>query len=164
VTFFAAGDTDMPEIKPAVQHATFTIERIYPAAADRVFAALADPAKKRRWFAEGEKAQVDEYTNDFQVGGREYTRFRFGADNVCENHTLYQEIQPNRYIVLTYTMSMAGRRFSCSQATFELLPHETGTQLVFTEQAAFFEAADGPQIRKEGWSKLLDQLGTEVAL
>jgi hypothetical protein len=29
---------------------------------------------------------------------------------------------------------------------------------LFTEQGAYFEGADGPAVREEGWSKLLDQL------
>ena len=39
--------------EPSVTHATFVIERSYPKAPGRVFAAFADPDKKRRWFAEG---------------------------------------------------------------------------------------------------------------
>jgi len=38
------------------------------------------------------------------------------------------------------------------------VPSPKGTDLIFTEQAAFFEGADGPQIREEGWRKLLDNL------
>ena len=34
---------------------------------------------------------------------------------------------------------------------------------MFTEQAAFFEGADGPQMREDGWRKLLDQLAAELA-
>ena len=37
-----------------VTHATFTLERVYPAPPQRVFAAWSDPAAKARWFA-GEK-------------------------------------------------------------------------------------------------------------
>ena len=36
---------------PSVLHSTYTIERTYAATPERVFAALSDPAKKRRWFA-----------------------------------------------------------------------------------------------------------------
>ena len=46
---------------PTVIHSTFVIERNYPTTPERVFAALADPVKKRRWFAEGEHHTVDTY-------------------------------------------------------------------------------------------------------
>lgn len=61
----------------SVVHSTFSIERTYPSTPARVFAAFANPVTKRRWFAEGEGWEVDEFTVDFRVGGREVARFRF---------------------------------------------------------------------------------------
>jgi hypothetical protein len=45
----------------------------------------------------------------------------------------------------------------------ELLPTKPGTDLIFTEQAAFFEGSDGPQLREDGWHKLLEHLARELA-
>jgi uncharacterized protein YndB with AHSA1/START domain len=143
----------------SVAHDTFVIERNYPAAPQRVFAAFADPKRKRQWFAEGEKSEVEAFEMDFRVGGWERTRFRFQGDLVCTNDSVYLDIQPERRIVIAYTMTIGDRRISSSQMTVELLPKGSGTRLVFTEQGAYFEGADGPAIRKEGWSLLLDQLG-----
>ena len=67
--------TDRP-----VVHSTFKIEREYPSPPARVSSAFADPATKRRWFAEDEGWEFDEFTLDFRVGGREATRFRFKGD------------------------------------------------------------------------------------
>ena len=146
----------------SVTHATFTIERSYPSAPQRVFAAFSDPAKKRRWFAEGEEFEVNSFTMDFRVGGTERSSFRVqGMD--CVNDTVYLDIVPDRRIVIAYTMTLGGKRISSSQATMELLPAEKGTDLIFTEQGAFFEGADGPQMRQEGWTKLLESLAREVA-
>jgi uncharacterized protein YndB with AHSA1/START domain len=132
----------------SVHHHTFVIERNYPATPRRVFAAFADPATKRRWFAEGEASSVEEFQTDFRVGGKERLHFR---------------LVPNQRIVIAYSMTVNGVRISSSQATTELLPAGKGTDLIFTEQAAFFENADGPQIREAGWQQLLEQLGNELA-
>jgi uncharacterized protein YndB with AHSA1/START domain len=60
-------------------------------------------------------------------------------------------------------MSAGDHRFSSSQATVELLPTEKGTDLIFTEQGAYFEGSDGPQMREGGWRELLKQLETELS-
>jgi hypothetical protein len=41
------------------------------------------------------------------------------------------------------------------------LPSGTGTDLVLTHQGAFFEGADGPEMREAGWRKLLGRLTEE---
>jgi uncharacterized protein YndB with AHSA1/START domain len=62
-----------------VVHNTFVIERSFAKPPERVFAAFADPAKKRRWFAEGENHEVEEFMMEFRVGGTERVRSRFKA-------------------------------------------------------------------------------------
>ena len=155
-------------MEPSVTHSTFVIERSYPATPERVFDAFADPAKKRRWYAETKNHDVEEFEMDFRVGGSDRARYRFREGSPFKgvalvNHTTYQDIQPNRRIVIAYAMAMGDKPFSASQATFELLPTDKGTNLIFTEQGAFFEGADGPQMREAGWRHLLEQLAKEFA-
>lgn len=150
-----------------VTHSTYVIERNYPATPERVFAAFADPGKKRRWFAEGDELAVESFEMDFRVGGIERTRFRFQEGSpfpgtALTNDSSYQDIVPNRRIVVAYTMTLGEQRISASLATFELLPAGRGTDLIFTEQGAYFEGADGPQIREAGWRQLLEQLAKEL--
>lgn len=153
----------------SVTHSTFVIERNYPAAPERVFNAFKDPARKRHWFAEGEGFAVDEYELDFRVGGFERARFRFVTGQPleegtpCANDTLYMDIVDNRRIVFAYTMTVGGARISCSLGTVELRPAGGGTDLIYTEQAAFFEGADGAEVREQGWRGLFDQLAKELA-
>ena len=54
-----------------VVHNTFVVERSYPVKPERVFTAFADPAQKRRWYAEGENYEVESYDQDFRVGAKE---------------------------------------------------------------------------------------------
>lgn len=147
----------------SVTHSTFVIERMYPVAPERVFAAFSDPVKKRRWFAEGEEAKVEEFEMDFRVGGAERARFRSKDGHVFTNDTVYRDILPNRRIVIAYNMSVADTRISSSQSTMEFLPNGKGTDLIFTEQGAFFEGADGPQIREQGWRLIFERLASHLA-
>lgn len=151
----------------SVTHSTFVIERSYPTAPERVFDAFADPVKKRRWYAESKSHEVEEYEMDFRVGGTDRARYRFKEGSpfpgvAMTNHSTYQDIVPNRRIVIAYAMAMGDKPFSASQATFELLPSGKGTNLIFTEQGAFFENSDGPQMREAGWRHLLEQLAKEL--
>jgi uncharacterized protein YndB with AHSA1/START domain len=154
-------------MKPTVTHATFTIQRSYPTAPERVFGAFADPEKKRRWYggAEGRTAEIFEM--DFRVGGNDRTQTRLGQNTpfpgvAMTNHTTYQDIQANRRIVFAYTMTIGDYRMSASLATVEFLATDKGTDLVFTEQGAFFENSDGPERREVGWNHLLDGMAAEV--
>jgi len=148
----------------SVIHGTFTIERNYPTTPQRVFAAFSDPVKKQRWFSDPDESPIDEFEMDFRVGGKELKRFQVTKLGfVCTSHTVYLDIVPDSRIVFAYTMSAGDIRFSSSQATVELFASEVGTLLIFTEQGAYFEGADGPQLREGGWRQLLDQLATELA-
>ena len=77
--------------------------------------------------------------------------------------TVYEDIQPGRRIVTAYRMSIDGRPFSVSIATIEMTPSEIGTELTLTHQGAYFEGADGPEMRKGGWEHLLSKLEAELA-
>jgi len=146
----------------SVVHSTFSIERTYLARPPRVFAAFSNEATKRRWFAEGEGWEIDEFTLDFRVGGTERSRFRFQGGAPVGNDTIFLDIVPDRRIVLAYTMTIGDRRISASLATVELAPAGSGTRLVYTEQGAFFDGADKPDQREAGCRELLDKLGDEL--
>lgn len=151
----------------AVVHNTIVIERAYPVSPERVFAAFSDPAKKRRWFVEGDSHEIESYEMDFRVGGKEFyaSRFKEGtpvAGLRLKSENMFRDIVPNRRIIFTSTMAMEGKCFSISLGTVELLPTEKGTDLLLTFQSAFLEGADGPAMREAGWRGLLEKLGKEL--
>ena len=153
--------------RPSVIHSTFVINRRYPKPPGRVFSAFADAAQKRRWFAEGGSTVVEEFEMDFRNGGTERVRYRFKEGTPFPGVALtaegsYQDIVPDRRVVIASTMTLGDRRISASLVTFEFLPSDEGTDLIFTHQGAFFEGADGPEIREAGWRQLLEQLAKEL--
>jgi len=155
-------------MQPTVTHSTFVIERNFPAGPERVFEAFADPEKKRLWLAGRASLPGGQFKTDFRVGGFDTVTSVMGDDTPfpgtpLTNHTVYQDIVPNRRIVFAYTMTVGNRRISASLATVELLPSGTGTDLIFTDQGAYLEGADGPEIRKAGWDGLLNSLEKSVA-
>jgi uncharacterized protein YndB with AHSA1/START domain len=154
--------------EPTVIHDTFVIERIYPAPIQRVFAVFSDPAKKRRWYADSETHDVEGFEMDFREGGRELNRYRMNERTpfpgaVLANDGTYQDIVPGRRVVLATSMTLGERRISSSLITVELLESNAVTELILTHQGAFFEGSDGPERRKNGWERLLDQLGETLA-
>jgi uncharacterized protein YndB with AHSA1/START domain len=146
----------MPE--RSVTHHTFSLDRSYDAPPSRVFAAWADQAEKRRWWAGGD----DSLELDFRIGGREISqgtvedmRYRYEA--------VYQDIVENERIIYTYEMHLNDTRTSVSVATVELKPDGDGTQLRFTEQGAFLDGLDSGDLREQGTGSLLGFLESYLA-
>jgi len=105
---------------------------------------------------------------DFRVGGIERTQYRFKEGSPfpgveLNNFGIFHDIVDNQRIVTASTMALGGRRFSTSLVTIELRPTATGTELICTHQGAFFEGADGPEMRQAGWQKLFDNLAAALA-
>lgn len=143
----------------SVEHATFTVERTYPASPARVFAAFADPAQKARWFGPGDG--VPNQSFDFRVGGVESMAGEGGGTSYRYD-AVYQDIVADQRIVYTYDMHLAGERISVSVATVELMAAGAGTRLVLTEQGVFLDGLDQPASREKGTNELMDTLGTTL--
>ena len=148
-------------------HNTFVIERNYPRRPEKVFAAFAQPERKRRWYAEGNH-DIQEFAMDFRVGGSEKFRYRFReghpiAGSEIANEGIYQDIVPNKRIVLTTKMSLDGKTTVVTLATLEFVAAGDGTDLILTHQGVFIEWADGPAMIEAGWRSLLERVEKNLA-
>src|ERR1700694_4535261 len=129
------------ETQPVV-HSTFVIERSYPKSPKIVFAAFIDPPRMRRWFAEGPNHEVEEFLQDFRLGGSLRLRYRFKEGTpfpgvAITNVGHYHEIVQDRRLVISQTMDLGERRISAALLTVELVEEGQGTRMTCTHQGAF---------------------------
>ena len=150
----------MPE--RSVTHATFVVERVYPATPARVFAA--GPMRGQRRAGSGRRKKGSTNTPSTSVsaaangaraatpnGGRPIPMRRITSTSCRANGSS----PPMR------CTSMA-RAFSVSLGTVELKPEGKGTRLKYTEQGAFLDGFDQPELREKGTADLLDALGRDI--
>lgn len=140
-----------------IEHHTFVIERHYHVPPAKVFAAWSDPAAKSRWFPKAEQFE-------FRVGGREFNRGGGASGPIYTFDARYEEIVKDLRIVYSYIMDREKTpvdkvRISASLTTVEFKTVEDGTRLVYTEQAAFLDGHDTPDLRMQGTRSFLTQLG-----
>jgi uncharacterized protein YndB with AHSA1/START domain len=145
----------------SVTHDTFIIERTYPAAPSRVFAAFASADAKSIWGDTGDLGPADGDAGaeefDFQVGGRERFGFRWSG-TTYRYDALYYDIVPDQRIVYSYEMYAGDARISVSVTTIEIAKSGDGTALTYTEQGAYLDDLDQPRLREEGVIEMLDGL------
>ena len=140
-----------------VIHATFTLKRTYPVSRDKVFAAFADPDKKRAW-AYG--APEGAHTLDFRAGGREHVEMPGPGGGTFTYDGTYQDIVENERIIYAYAFGFGPQSAGITLTPVEFADAEGGgTHLKFTEQGAYLDGFDGPKFWESGTTSLLDRLG-----
>ncbi len=153
-----------------ITHASFTIERTYNHSPAQVFAAFANEGMKRSWFRDSDDPAA-QFAMDFRIDGRESSLSYLGQEEALPpdirgatiaNETVYHDICENNRIVFSYRMAVNGLTMSASLGTVEFAEHTDGTCLTYTEQGAYFPSADGPEMRKDGWTDLLAKLAAEL--
>ena len=155
--------------EPSVIHNTFVLERSYPKPPKAVFAAFAEEDKKRRWFAEREGNELQQFELDFRVGGMERHKYKLRpgtpvAGMIITNEGRYQDIVPERLIVTAATMDLGEKRILVSLLTADFLETTNGTDLVLTHQGVYLSGPSGltPPMIETGWNELLASLQTEL--
>lgn len=145
----------------SIVQASFTIEKIYPASVERVFAAWADPVLKARWFRapnDGTKF----HRLDFRVGGTEEGSGISPSGKPYRYDAAYRDIVAHSRIVYTYDMHIEGRRISVSLAVVEFKALGDGTVLTVTEHGAFLDGLATVADREHGTNLLFDKLGAAL--
>ena len=145
-------------------HATFVLEREYPAPVQQVWQAFADPEVKAKWFG-GDEFVILDRSDDFRIGGvsAETSTYGEGGPRGVFRGT-YTDIVEQQRIVMTYDMWLEDAHASTSITTILFEPSEAGTHLTYTEQGVHLDGIHGPGPeaaagREEGTGVLLDQLG-----
>jgi uncharacterized protein YndB with AHSA1/START domain len=94
-------------------HATFTLERSYPARLEQVFSEFADPAARARWSAPSDDELIYDEA-DFRIGGKDVFRCGPRGDPKFRGETRYLILIPNSRVVTSETLGHgrpAPRRF-----------------------------------------------------
>jgi uncharacterized protein YndB with AHSA1/START domain len=156
--------------EPSVIHNTFVLERSYPKPPTAVFSAFADEGKKRRWYAEGDTSDVQQFDMDFRIGGTERLIYKLKpgtpvAGMIITNETRYLDIVSETLIVTASTMDLGEKRILVSLVTAEFIETDNGTDLILTHQGVYLSGPNGltPPMIETGWNGLLDSLQTELA-
>jgi uncharacterized protein YndB with AHSA1/START domain len=148
-------------------HDTFVIERHFPHSRGRLYSALSDPELKARWYS-AERTGVMKFEMDFRPGGVERQHYTLGEDTpfpgaAIVNEGRIEDIREGERVVVSSTTMFAGTRISTALITYDLADDGQGCKLTLTHQAAFYENADGPEMRRGGWEALLDVLARSLA-
>lgn len=146
-----------------MEHSTFVIERTLPARPKHAFRFWSEPELKKRWTSCHPDWDVLEDRFDFRIGGEEAIRWRTPEGHEQTFRAHYLDIVPERRIIYAFAMTFKGESLSASLATIELSPLGMQTQMVFTEQIAFFGDADAYHQRVGGTEGGFDRLTEAIA-
>ena len=137
-----------------------TIERTYPAAADRVFDAFTSEEVLRRWFHAGPDWETPEARVDLRIGGEirivmrnPHRDERYGARGV------YTEIEPPSRLAFTWIWD--DDRDQVEQLiVIDFSESDGATTVRFTHQDLWNEEA--VRDHEEGWNLAFDNLEREI--
>ncbi len=150
-------------IERSETHATFVIERDFPAPVDAVWHALSDNEAREHWFGGGPEFEIYEQSHDFRVDGRGVESGKWHNGPKSRFVSTYTDIVDRERIVFTYDMWVDDRHMSTSLTTIAIEPEGAGTRMTYTEQAVHLDGLDTVEGREEGTRGLLDALSAYVS-
>jgi uncharacterized protein YndB with AHSA1/START domain len=147
-------------IERSQTHATFVIERTYPAPINAVWHAISDHEARDHWFGGGPEFDAHHKTHDFRVGGHSVEDGQWHGGPRSRFVSTYTDIVEQQRMVFTYDMWVDDQHLSTSLTTIVVEPDGAGTLLTYTEQGVHFDGLDSVEGREEGTRGLLDALGS----
>lgn len=137
------------------RHATIVVERHLDAAPERVFSAWT--VERGHWDVPKAGWVVAELESDLRVDGWHRTRFGPSEDPAFESRGRYLEVREDELLVMAGVLYERGAPTTATMTTIDITPDGDGTQLVVTDQSAYF-GGETPDMREAGLSVLVDHL------
>ena len=144
-------------------HATFVVERSYPAPIADVWHALSDNEARDQWWGGCDAFDTEEKSHEFRVGGKGYENGQWHGGPRSTFASTYTDIVEHQRIVFTYDIWVDDKHLSTSLTTIAVRAEGDTTHLTYTEQGVHFDGLDSVEGREEGTAGLLDQLGSYLA-
>lgn len=144
------------------QHATITLERLYPARLELVFSEFANPVARARWSAPAEDVLIYDEA-DFRVGGKDVFRCGPKGHPKFQGETRYLFIAPNVCVVSSETVEMNDQCLAVSLTTLDFEPTEDATNLKVTLQIASFVGQDMILGSESGYKSALENLSQHLS-
>ena len=137
----------------------FTIVRTYPHTPQQVFAAWAEPDKRRLWFGNSPGITVIANEMDVREGGRDHAASLHEGGITTTFDSEYHRIIPGEQIVYSYTMTLNGDPMSATLACITFEATDGGTLLTLTEHGVYYGPIEHAHGREQGTRQLLDTMG-----
>ena len=138
---------------------TLTIERTFPAPAERVFDAWTSEEVMRRWWQAERSWETAEAEVDLRVGGAVRVVMRDPATGTeYGGGGLYTEIERPRRLAFTWLWDGETRR---TLIEIDFAERDGATTVRFTHRGLWDEETVRSHTR--GWSNVLDSLGRELS-
>lgn len=149
----------MPEAP--MKHGVVSITRRIDAPRELVYQAWTRLEHRRNWFV-GPAWTEAERSLDLRVNGQEIARGHFDDGTETVYTATFHLIEPNRRLIYSFGMQVAGAPFSVSLAGVEFRDDAGGTELTYTEQGLFLADGYDAGSRTQGTRGLLDRFFSYV--